>query len=76
MAGIVPGYPVVGRWRRCTSPGTNCMFRYDLNVPVNDEEHGYVDVIKILVCPLYMKEITWCPANKQVPRQNLEGDGR
>jgi hypothetical protein len=46
---IEPGQPVVGRWRRCTSPGTICMVQYDLSVPVPDDEHGYVEVIKILV---------------------------
>ena len=68
ITGVAPGYPVTGRWRRCTSPGTICMFRYDLNVPVNDEEHGYVEVVPVLLCPLHLTELASCPANQPVPR--------
>jgi len=67
LVAIEPGQPVAGRWRRCTSPDMNCMFRYDLSVPVPDDEHGYVEVIKILVCPLHVNEMVSCPANLREP---------
>jgi len=72
LADIAPGCPIVGRWRRCTSPGTICMVRYDLNVPVNDKDHGYVEVIKILVCPIHVNEMASCPANRQAQKPVID----